>query len=129
MSAHVCEGCGMLHDMPVQIENPEVAIARINAESALKIAQLSARAETHAMELMAETDLAITELHTEGDLAETALVAEALVEGVEPEPEVEPAPVVVMNDNDNTDEPTGEAPDLEDTPTPRKSGGFGMWGV
>lgn len=120
----------MLHDMPVQSENPEVAIARINAESALQIAKLAARTETHQTEVWAETDIAIAETTAEGDLAETALVAEALVEGVEPEPEVEPAPVVIMNDNEDETSVLPELPDAEVSheETPKKSRGMGMWG-
>ena len=105
MAAHTCDGCGMLHDTPTQVESPDVAIARIQAESAYKIAQLQARAEKHTVEVEAEASVEVAEAQ-----------AEAIVEALSEEPEAEqvaepdePAPVVIAQDI---------VPDEPDAPPP-----------
>jgi hypothetical protein len=128
MTAHVCGDCGLLHDTPTATETPEVAIARIQAETQLKIEQLRARTDRHIVETEAETAEEIAETEAEasivGDVASAQIIAsEPAAAAAEetgepivieaPAPEAEPEPV------------TEEPPVVETTPARgKKSGGY-----
>lgn len=60
MAIHNCPECGLVHDHGAPVQNPEVEIARINAESQLKIAQLQSRADKHVAEVVSEASLEAT---------------------------------------------------------------------
>lgn len=132
MTAHACTECGMLHDAPVSTESAEVAIARINAESALAIAKLQARTDVHQVDTITEAEQEIAEIET------GAIVAAAAVEGeiIAAEGDTDPAPTgpdpIILDAPAPVadDEPEDELPvaDDEHQPTePRKSRGLGMW--
>lgn len=107
MTAHVCADCGLLHDTPTMQESPDVAIARIQAESAFKIEQLRARTGKY---------IADAELETAEDIAETE--AEASIVG-----DVASAQIIASEPGAETAETTGEpivveAPAAESEPEP-----------
>lgn len=102
MAAHSCETCGMLHDTPTQQESPEVAIARIQAESALAIEKLRARTSRD----FNETSVEVAEIEGEAQVATAEAEAEVIGEILAGDPEPEGEPIVV------------EAPEPEPEPEP-----------
>ena len=132
MAIHNCSECGLVHDHGVPQVNPEVEIARINAENSLKIAQLAARAEKHVAEVEAEADVEVTEVQADALIESAVVVAEAEAEAAaESEAEAEGAtPVVVVQDNTDAVPAIEEPPDFEESEhesEPRKKRGLGMW--
>jgi len=111
---HYCTGCGQMHGGEAR-ENPEVAIARIQAERDVKVAQLS-RTETTTW---AEADVATAEIAAEAQVDEAVVTAEVQGEMLDQilEPEPEPEPVVVVSneaEGGGADEmPAGEPPEAE----------------
>lgn len=107
---HYCAACGEIHGGGGK--NPEVEIARINADAQVKMAEL-ARSETRT-----EVDGAIEQT----EIAATAAVDEAVVrdavltELATPEPEPEPV-VIVSNEADAgaeaEPEPEAEPPEAD----------------
>lgn len=135
MAFHECPECGLIHgDMSPQT-NPEVEIARIQAESALKIAQLQARADKAVAELETEAEVDVAEAQAEAVVVALSAEEEASEEvPVDEDPGLS-APVVIATDidagNDDADElvpPHAEEHHESDesAPKPKKSG-LGMW--
>ena len=128
MTIHNCPDCGLVHDHGAPQVNPEVEIARINADNALRIAQLSARTDKHVAEVTAESAVEVTEAQADGDVAVAEIVAPELSPAAPPD--VEPAPVVIAEDPGPVDDtPEVEAPpeaDVQHEHAPRKRG-LGMW--
>ena len=127
MAVHTCPDCGLVHDHVVPSVNPEVEIARIQAESAFKIAQLQARADKHVAEVQADADVDVAEAQAEAIVeALTSEDVPAEEAAVEPEPE----PVAIIQDTDITPEPDVPAPPAHEEPEhhePKKSKGLGLW--
>ena len=129
MAIHNCPDCGLVHEVTEQRESAEVAIARIQAESALEIARLQTRAEKHAVETLAEADMAVAEVQAAADVAEAEEVGDAVEAGLEPAdiPVLEiPEPEMAV------EQPVDETvpPDVEEMPSahePRRRG-MGVWG-
>jgi hypothetical protein len=132
MAIHNCDQCNLAHDASAPQEDPQVAIARINAESALKIAQLAARAEKHVAEVEAEADVEVIELQADAIVESAVVVAEAEAEAAaEASAEAEGAqPVVVVQDNTDEAPAMEEPPDFEDEghSGPARKKGLGLWG-
>jgi hypothetical protein len=136
---HTCEGCGLVHDTVTPQESAEVAIARINADSALEIAKLQASADRSiakteaeaAVEVASQESDAMQAVYADEEADEHVTDAiNAVAAGLDPvadEPAEEPAPPVVMlNDNESHDEETIQ-PHEEEHETRKKSRGLGMW--
>lgn len=132
MAIHNCSECGLVHDHGAPQVNPEVEIARINAENSLKIAQLAARAEKHVAEVEAEADVEVIEVQADALVESAVVVAESEAEAAaEADAEAEGAqPVIVVQDNTDEAPAMEEPPDFEESgheSAPRKKG-LGMWG-
>jgi len=131
MAAHICQDCGLLHDMPAPPEeSDEVKIARINREADYKIAQLSARQDREWNE--ARTEIA----EIEADAQVESAVAEAEIIGAALEasdiPDVEPIEIVapdMVTDVDIDNELEDAPPETDGSPVPEtsKPRGLGMW--
>lgn len=128
-----CPDCGTSHECEAQAqgrEDPQVAIARINAERDMAIAKITARQEQQ----WNESREAIAEI--EADTAAEVAVAEAEVLGAilateggdgEGDPVIIDAPPVDAGDPEPD---AGDLPPVEGSPVPapvRKSRGLGMW--
>ena len=129
MTAHVCTDCGLLHDTPTQQETPEVAIARIQAETQLKIEQLRARTDRHIAETETEAaeDIAETEAEASivGDVASAQIIASEpapAAEGETGEPIVIEAPAAPAEP-----EPVTEEPPVIETAPAKESRRGGYW--
>ena len=129
MAAHICETCGLLHDMPAAPEeSDEVKIARINAERDMKVAQLSARQDRE----WNETRVEVAEIEAEAAVETAEVQAEVIGAAIEASdlPPAEPVEIIapeIVNDVDNKIEDA--PPELEGSPEPvaEKKTTFGMW--
>ena len=128
MAIHNCPDCGLVHEVTVPVQNPEVEIARINAESALAIARLQARTDRHAVETIAEAEQDIAETELETAVAEAEVVGAAIEAGMEP-PEAEPIVITDPAPAEPEEDPL-DMPDTDEAPSSRGSAkrGLGMWG-
>jgi hypothetical protein len=118
--AHHCSACGDMHGGEHR-ENPEVAIARIQAERDVKVAELQ-RGEFDKTELEAETEIAVAEIEAAADVEEAAVKADVLEEILTPEPE--PEPVVIVDDTSGSpaDMPADdEPPEIDTAPAATKA--------
>jgi len=129
---HSCQECGVVHDHPTPQVNPEVEIARINAESALAIAKLQSRTDKSVSEIEAESAVEVAEAQAE--IMGTVLLAEANATDEVADEVPESSPVVVSTpiiDSGNDIEEAPEPPkhdESEDEPKPKKrSFGLGAW--
>ena len=125
-----CESCGTGHECEVETAgrpNPEVEIARINADRDIAVAKLAARQareELATAEEIAETQ---AEAEVEATVAEAEVVAAAIEAGIQPEPEpvIIDAPTAIAGD-----EPDDAPPPVEGSEPPaakRKNIGLGAW--
>src|SRR5487761_662550 len=128
---HSCTDCGLVHDTATPQTNPEVEIARINAETQLAVAKLASRTENHVVETQAEADITIAEHEASAleNAAAAGLQEEDIVEETNA-PAVLNAPIV--DSGDQQDDEVIEAPlevddDGFDESAPKKSRGFRMW--
>lgn len=136
---HTCEGCGLMHDSPgAAAEASDVAIARIQAESAVRIAELQARADRHIAD--AEAGAAVAVAREEADAVQEALadeeadehVADAIgaaaagLAGIGDTPDPSPMPIVQAVDVGGDDEQP-EPRELSEPPAPPAKRGLGMW--
>jgi hypothetical protein len=128
MAIHNCPDCGLVHEVTEQRESPDVAIARIQAESAFKIAQLQARADKHAVDTVAEAELEIAETEAEADVLQAEAIGDAVEAGLAPEEipviTVDETPVDEVPQEDPLDPP--DDPGGPDTSAPRKRS-LGAW--
>jgi hypothetical protein len=133
MAYHVCPDCGLGHDHVVPQVNPEVEIARINAENALKIAQLNARADRHIAEVQAESDVDIAEVTADAivEAVTPPEVEEAPAEEADPEPGIAPSAIVVDTDvePDVPAPPAAHEEEHHEEPRKKSGRGLGMWGA
>jgi hypothetical protein len=121
MAPHHCTGCGDMHGGEHR-ENPEVAIARIQAERDVRVAELG-RGEFNKTELEAETEIAVAEIDAAAVVEEATVKAEVLEEIITPA-EPDPEPVVVVEDQSAPaeTEPDDAPPEIEPAAAPsRKS--------
>ena len=132
MTAHVCPECQMMHDTPAAAApNPEIEIARINAERDKYVARVQARQVRDEL----ETDEAIAETETEATVAAAAVEAQiigaALGDGqadeTEPEPIVIDAPAIDETVVDDDAPPPADEHSPHEPREPRKSRGIGFW--
>lgn len=107
-----CADCGTGHECEAESRsgpNPDIEIARINADRDKYVARVTARMardELDTAEDIAETQ---AEAEIESAAAEAEIVAAAVEAGIEPEPE--PEPVIVQ---EVAAEPEEEMPPRED---------------
>jgi hypothetical protein len=129
MAAHICQDCGLLHDMPAAPEeSDEVKIARINREADVQIAKVAARqdrAELETAEAIAETEAGAA---VEVAVAEAELLGAAIEGGIEeqPEPVIIDAPEAVAEEEPE-DAPPPAAEGSEPPAPARKTIGLGAW--
>lgn len=132
---HACPDCGLVHDTAsTPAESPEVAIARIQADSALAIAKLQARADAHVAEVAAEGAVDAVEAEGEADVAVAEVIAPELGDMLSP-PDDPAAPVVIEAppaeaepDDELAPPEAGHEHDHEAGPEPaRKHRGLGLW--
>lgn len=124
---HSCESCGLIHDDGVARIDPQVEIARIEAEARVAVAKLEARADQHVAEVEAESAVDVAEATAEVVTTILTAVDESDPVPVEPAPVVDPGPTAIIVDTDV--EPEVPAPPVheeEHHEEPRKRG-FGMW--
>lgn len=124
-----CADCGTGHECEAATEsrtNPEVEIARINADRDVAVARLAARSvrdELETAETIAETE---ADAAVESAVAEAEVVAAAIEGGVAPAPE----PVIVDAPPVEEDVIEDAPPEVEGSeppaPTTRKIG-LGAW--
>jgi hypothetical protein len=140
MAIHTCADCGLIHDAGIPQTSAEVEIARINAESAVRIAELGARADRHIADVQAEA--AVDVAHEEAGAVQDALADEEADEHVvdainaaaagladtgDSAPAPMPAPVIQAVDVDETSDAPPENEGSEPPETGKKSRGLGMW--
>jgi hypothetical protein len=120
---HYCSACGEIHGGPAG-KNPEVEIARIQAERDIEVAKLS-RAETREV---VEGAIEQTEIESAAAVDEAVVKTEVLEELAAPEPEPEPV-VIVSNEaeGDPEPEPEPEADLPEPGPPPEPAGKANVW--
>ena len=130
---HTCPDCGLIHDhVQPPAESPEVAIARIQAQSAEAIAKINARSDrdwNESREAVAEI-----EADAQVDAAETeaAVIAAAIEAGAVAPESTEPVIIdapAAEPDDDPEELPPVDAGDGSPAPAPsgKKSLGLGMW--
>lgn len=127
---HSCPDCGLIHDhVQPPAESPEVAIARIQAQSAEAIAKINARSDrawNESREAVAEIEADATVGAAE---AEAAVIGAAIEAGAVAEESAEPVIVPVPDPEPEAD--PEELPPAEGSPMPAPSGkkslGLGMW--
>jgi hypothetical protein len=129
MAVHTCTDCGLVHDHVVPQTNPDVEIARINAESAFKIASLQSRADKHVAEVQAEADVDVAEAQADAIVEALAVEEEPAEEAAVDAP---PAPMAIIQDTDVEPEsevapPPEHEEGAEHESKPRKSKGLGLW--
>jgi hypothetical protein len=130
---HTCPDCGLVHDhVAPPTEDRDVAIARIQAQSAEAIARINARADTHIADVQAEADQVVTETLADAEVAAAEVQAEVLGDAIEAAGIEEPPPVVVDPGPEPEPEPDPEElPPAEGSPAPPaaepKRRGLGMW--
>ncbi len=129
MAAHVCESCGLLHDTPTMQENPEVAIARIQAETQLKIEQLRARTGRHIAEVEAETAEEIAETEAEASIIGDVASAEIIASESSPTPgeDIGEPIVIEVPDAEAEPEPVTEEPPVVEAAPAKESKRGGYW--
>jgi hypothetical protein len=117
---HYCSACGQQHGGGSR-KDPDVEIARINAERDIRVAEL-ARGEFKTTPLEAETQIAVAEIEAGAAVA----VAEELGSPDEPEPETQAivveGPPAEPPEEPASIEPASDAPG--EPPAPRKSHGY-----
>jgi len=128
-----CPDCGTGHDCTAEAAaapNPEVEIARINAERDVKVAQIGAR-ESREMndhfEAVAEIE---ADAQVETAIAEAEVIGAAIESGAVAEESAEPVIIDVPPAADDGGD-AEELPPAEGSPAPepakRKSIGLGAW--
>lgn len=129
---HFCTGTGCegLHGGHGQ--NPDVQIARIQADRDVRVAEiqrgetkLAAEAEVEATEVVAEAQIAETAIEAEAAVDEAVVENQMLEEIVNPEPE--PATVVVEQAPDLEEDGEAATPP-EVAPVARENASKGWWG-
>lgn len=142
MTIHTCPECQLIHDHPsAPAESAEVAIARIQADAAIRQAEINARADRSIAETHADADVQVAEAEAEAvtealadeeadqhvtDAIQAAAVG--LVPDAEsaPEPAPEMPPVIQVNEDEHQDAPP-PAGEHHEPPEPKRRG-LGMWG-
>lgn len=132
MAAHICEGCGLLHDAPAEAGEPvEVQLARIAKEQAVEVAKISARQDHDWNETRVEVAAIEAEAEVGAATAEAEVLGELLnADSSEQEPFIIDAPPAPdpMPESDPTDD--AAPPPVEDhepdDDKPRKRS-LGMW--
>lgn len=118
MALHTCTDCGLLHDHEgTPTANPEVEIARIQADRDVRVAELQ-RGEFNKTELEAETEIKVAEIEAAAAVDEATVKADVLDDILTPpEPEPDPEPVVIVDDPEaaEPEEDTGP-PEIEVAP-------------
>jgi hypothetical protein len=124
MALHQCADCGLTHDHPGEggPVNPEVEIARIQADRDVKVAQLQHRDEL----AYNETRVEVAGIEADAQVDTAAVQAEAIAEIVAAEGEADveqtdtgPEPVIV----EAAPEPGPDAPPPPESPMPSPSPG------
>lgn len=129
MSAHICQDCGLLHDMPAAPEESDaVKIARIEAESARELARISARQDKDWNETRVEVAGIEADAEVGAAVAEAEVVGAAIEAGIQPEPEpvIMDAPAAVTDEEQPEDAP----PPVEGSEPPaakKRTVGLGAW--
>lgn len=129
MSAHICQDCGLLHDMPAAPEESDaVKIARIEAESARELARISARQDKDWNETRIEVAEIEADAEVEAAVAEAEVVGAAIEAGIQPEPE----PMIIDAPEAIADEqPEDAPPEVEGSeppaPAAKRKVGLGAW--
>jgi hypothetical protein len=129
MAAHICQDCGLLHDMPTAPEESDaVKIARIEAESARELARISARQDKDWNETRVEVAEIEADAEVEAAVAEAELLGAAIEGGIEEQPE----PVIIDAPEAVAEEEPEDAPppavEGSEPPAPaRKTIGLGAW--
>lgn len=121
---HYCSACGEIHG-GTSTKNPEVEIARIQAERDIEVAKLANRATSE----LAEASIETTEIEAGAAVDEAVVRADVLTELAEPEPEPAPVTIVSAEGGDaGADEtvPEAEPPVADDTAAP-SSGSANPW--
>jgi hypothetical protein len=132
MAFHECPECHLIHGDVSPQTNPDVEIARINAESALAIARLGASADKHVAEVEAESAVDVAEAQAEvlGAVLAAAPEGDASEEVEEPQsgPVVVSTPIIDSgNEVEETEPPKREENEGHHEEAPAKARGFGMW--
>lgn len=128
---HSCPDCGLVHDhVQPPAEDPQVAIARIQAESAAEIARITA----HSDRDWNETREAVAAIEADATVEAAAIEAEVIGDAIESAGVSEPDPVIIDVPGQPGPEPDDDPealPPAEGSPAPepaaRKSLGLGMW--
>ena len=126
-----CPDCGTGHDCEDEAEgrpNPDVEIARINAERDVAVAKLAARQEREALETVEEVAEIQADAEVESAVAEAEVVAAAIEGGAVPPPEPIVIDAPVINDDDQQAEDAPPPAEGSEPPAPKhKAAGLGMW--
>ena len=125
-----CPDCGNPHECTAETErgpNPEVEIARINADRDKYVARVTARMQRD--ELDTAEDIAETQAEASivGDIAAAEIIAAE--DPAEAAPETGEPIVVDVPDAPAPEEPAAEEPPVVETRAPRESGKGGYWGM
>ena len=136
---HTCGDCGLVHDGPASPgESAEVAIARIQADAAVRQAEINARADRHIADTQAEA--AVEVAAEEAGAVEDALADQEADEHVvdainaaavglaetDAEPPAEP-PVIVQADAVAQNDEAPPVVEHDETEEKSKKRGLGAW--
>jgi hypothetical protein len=128
-----CPECGTGHECEAGTAgapNPEVEIARINAERDVSVAKLAARQDADWNDTRVEVAEIEAEAGVQAAVAEAEVVGAAIEAGAVPPPEP-PGPVMIDAPVIGDQEPAPDAvPPAEGSPPPepkKKAAGLGMW--
>jgi hypothetical protein len=111
LGPHYCTGCGEMHGGKPP-ENPEVAIARLQAERDIEVARIN-RGEFQKTELEAETEIKVAEIEAGAEVATAEATAETVAavlgssDGEEAPPVVIEAPPEEIGPEEPSIEPAG----------------------
>lgn len=128
MMPHYCSACGETHGGATG-KNPEIEIARINAERDIKVAEMN-RGEFKPTPAELETQTEIAQINAEAEVGAAEAIGDALAPAADPEPAavVEDAPSVAeLEDLDGGEDGEPEPPEVTSSPTPREPKKVSHW--
>jgi hypothetical protein len=126
---HYCSACGEVHGGSTA-KNPEIEIARINAERDIKVAEMN-RGEFKPTAAELETRVEVAQIEADAEVGAAEAIGDALAPETEAGPAVieDPPSVEELEELEAEEEGEPEPPEVTSSPTPAEPKRATHWGA